>query len=65
MYSESEELTLSSGLETVDKKDHTTSIIWKWFGYLESDEAQIKTVCNICHWAVPTKMEAQQIFSIT
>ncbi len=28
--------------EIVDKKGHTTSIIWKWFGYLQSHEAQIK-----------------------
>ena len=25
--------------EVVDKKGYTTSIMWKWFGYLKSDEA--------------------------
>ena len=32
--------------EVIDKKGYKTSIIWKWFGYLKTDEAQDKTVCK-------------------
>lgn len=41
--------------EIVDKKGSTNSVIWKWFGFLKSDEAQIKTICKICRWFVKTK----------
>ena len=30
--------------EVVDKKGYKTSIIWKWFGYLKTDEEQDKSV---------------------
>ncbi|XP_057183139.1 E3 SUMO-protein ligase ZBED1-like [Triplophysa rosa] len=39
----------------VDKKGNTNSVIWKWFGYLKSDETQIKPICKICRRSVPTK----------
>ncbi len=38
---------LSKDDEIVDKKGSANSVIWKWFGYLKSDEAQIKTICNV------------------
>ncbi len=46
---------LSKDDEIVDKKGSANSVIWKWFGYLKSDEAQIKTICKICRWFVKTK----------
>ncbi len=46
---------LSKDDEIVDKKGSTNSVIWKWFGYLKSDEAQIKTICKICRRFVKTK----------
>ncbi len=46
---------LSKDDEIVDKKGSTNSVIWEWFGYLKSDEAQIKTICKICRWFVKTK----------
>lgn len=55
--STSYELELSSIAEDiVDKKGKTMSITWKWFGYLKSKKAQIKTVCKICR---------RKMFSIT
>lgn len=45
----------STNDEIVDKKGSTNSVIWKWFGYLKSDEAQIKTICKICRQFVKTK----------
>ncbi len=46
---------LSKDDEIVDKKGSANSVIWKWFGYLKSDEAQIKTICKICRWFVKMK----------
>ncbi|KAI2645384.1 E3 SUMO-protein ligase ZBED1 [Labeo rohita] len=46
--SESNLELLSKDVEIVDKKGSTNSVIWKWFGYLKNDEAQIKTICKIC-----------------
>ncbi len=46
---------LSKDDKIVDKKGSANSVIWKWFGYLKSDEAQIKTICKICRWFVKTK----------
>ncbi len=46
---------LSKDDEIVDKKGSTNSVIWEWFGYLKSDEAQIKTICKICRRFVKTK----------
>ncbi len=46
---------LSKDDEIVDNKGSANSVIWKWFGYLKSDEAQIKTICKICRWFVKTK----------
>ena len=50
-YDGKRELALSSKAEEiVDKKCNTTSIIWKWFGYFKSDEAQIKAVCKMLYY---------------
>ncbi len=46
---------LSKDDEIFNKKVSANSVIWKWFGYLKSDEAQIKTICKICRWFVKTK----------
>ncbi len=46
---------LSKDDEIVDKKGSTNSVIWEWFGYLKSDEVQIKTICKICRRFVKTK----------
>ena len=32
----------------VPKKDHTTLVIWQWFGNLKSDQAQTSIRCKIC-----------------
>ncbi|CAL8363140.1 unnamed protein product [Arctogadus glacialis] len=42
--------------EVVDKKGYKTSIIWKWFGFLKTDEAQDKTVCKLCRRSVPARL---------
>ena len=42
--------------EVVDKKGYKTSIIWKWFGYLKTDEEQDKTVCKLCRRSVPARL---------
>ena len=42
--------------EVVDKKGYKTSIIWKWFGYLKTDEGQDKTVCKLCRRSVPARL---------
>lgn len=44
------ELAVSSKDEETfgGKKVNTMSILWKWFGYLRGDVAQIKMVCKIC-----------------
>ncbi|XP_049337568.1 E3 SUMO-protein ligase ZBED1-like [Astyanax mexicanus] len=54
--SESEEEGEPSALDDiVPKKGRTTSNIWKWFGYLKSDQAQLSPKCRICRRAVQTK----------
>ena len=42
--------------EVVDKKGYKTSILWKWFGYLKTDEAQDKTDCKLCRRSVPAHL---------
>ena len=44
------EPALSSVDKVVDKKGYTTSIIWKQFGYLKSDEAKYKFVNCAVGW---------------
>lgn len=40
-------LVLSSKDEKIVKKNlaYMTAVIWKWFGYFKSDQAQIKVIC--------------------
>ncbi|XP_064153682.1 E3 SUMO-protein ligase ZBED1-like isoform X1 [Anguilla rostrata] len=40
--------TVAKDEEIVPKKGHTTSVIWKSFGYLKSDQAQTSIRCKIC-----------------
>ncbi|KAF7214478.1 zinc finger BED domain-containing protein 1-like, partial [Nothobranchius furzeri] len=47
---------LSSGDEDiVQKKSYSTSVVWRWFGYLKSDVEQIKPTCKVCRRMVPSK----------
>lgn len=50
------DLALSSEDEAiVDRKSYSTSVVWRWFGYLQSDVQQIKPVCKVCQRSVPSK----------
>lgn len=41
--------------DILEKKVNATSVVWKWFGYLRSDEEQNNPVCKLCRRSVPSK----------
>ena len=56
------EPALSSVDEVVDKKGYTTSIIWRWFGYLKSDEGRIRPSVNTSVGQCQHEWETQLIY---
>lgn len=61
----SKELTFSSEQKIDDKQSHTMLVIWKLFGFLKSDDGQIKTVGKTFCWLVPTKIQLVVIYILT
>ncbi len=39
----------------VDKKGHSTSVVWRYFGFLQSDTKQSAVHCKLCRRFVPSK----------
>ena len=39
----------------VDKRGPSSSVVWRYFGYLESDKKQSGVHCKLCRQHVPTK----------
>lgn len=50
-----ENVVPSTNKNIVDKKGHTTSIVWKYFGSLQSDKTQSRVHCKLCRRYVPAK----------
>jgi len=38
----------TSNEEIIDKKGSSSSVIWKWFGFLKSDKEQSNVRCKLC-----------------
>ena len=45
----------SENEEIVDKKGLSSSVIWKWFGFLSNDKEQSDVWCKLCRKQVATK----------
>ena len=45
----------SENEEIVDKKGLSSSVIWKWFGFLSNDKEQSDVRCKLCRKQVATK----------
>lgn len=51
-------MTSSKDEDIVDKKlkkGHSTSVVWRYFGYLQSDKKQSSVHCKLCRRHVPAK----------
>lgn len=41
--------------DIVDKKSHSTSVVWRYLDYLRSDKKQSDVHCKLCRRLVPSK----------